>query len=291
MARKHVLFAGEVFEKLQSRRRPSSDMEALMETAPGEEPEPSADELLELREAVADAIQSLPIKHRKTIHLLMYEGLSLREAGELLGYSDVHIMRIRNAAYDKLKQALTMNTTLRRRYEMANTWDESATQWCAHLGSLAQPNNKIDFKTLHDRIDALIGITFHNNLEPNPDAFIAIATPVVSYLRAHDWWDSAEMARLLAYKQHDYGHGNIMRFGLKGIVVRLTDKYERLANLQFTKDFLEDGGATAPLVNETIADTLHDIIGYCVVGLMVLDDTFKLSLGEDYVLQANNNRV
>ena len=99
------------------------------------------------------------------------------------------------------------------------------------------------------------------------------------------------MARLLARKQHDYGHKNITRFGLKGIVVRLTDKYERLTNLQFTKDFLEDGGAVAPLVNETIADTLHDIIGYCVVALMVLDDTFKLSLGEEYGISANNNRV
>lgn len=291
MARKHVLFAGEVFEKLQSRRRPSSEMEALMITAPGQDPVPSADELLELREAVAEAVQSLPNKYRKTIQLLMYEGLSLREAGELLGYSDVHTMRLRNTAYDKLKEALTMSVTLRRRYEMATTWDQSATQWCAHLGSLAKPNNKIDFAALHDRIDALIGITFHNNLEPNPEAFSAIALPVVSYLRAHDWWDSAEMARLLARKQHDYGHKNITRFGLKGIVVRLTDKYERLTNLQFTKDFLEDGGAVAPLVNETIADTLHDIIGYCVVALMVLDDTFKLSLGEEYGISANNNRV
>lgn len=262
-----------------------------MITAPGQDPVPSADELLELREAVAEAVQSLPNKYRKTIHLLMYEGLSLREAGELLGYSDVHTMRLRNTAYDKLKEALTMSVTLRRRYEMATTWDQSATQWCAHLGSLAKPNNKIDFAALHDRIDALIGITFHNNLEPNPEAFSAIALPVVSYLRAHDWWDSAEMARLLARKQHDYGHKNITRFGLKGIVVRLTDKYERLTNLQFTKDFLEDGGAVAPLVNETIADTLHDIIGYCVVALMVLDDTFKLSLGEEYGISANNNRV
>ena len=291
MARKHVLFAGGVFEKLQSRRRPSSEMEALMITAPGQDPMPSADELLELREAVAEAVQSLPNKYRKTIQLLMYEGLSLREAGELLGYSDVHTMRLRNTAYDKLKEALTMSVTLRRRYEMATTWDQSATQWCTHLGSLAKPNNKIDFAALHDRIDALIGITFHNNLEPNPEAFSAIALPVVSYLRAHDWWDSAEMARLLARKQHDYGHKNITRFGLKGIVVRLTDKYERLTNLQFTKDFLEDGGAVAPLVNETIADTLHDIIGYCVVALMVLDDTFKLSLGEEYGISANNNRV
>jgi len=291
MASKHILFAGGVFERLESRRQPSSDYEALMMTAPGEEPIPSADEIMELREAVAESIEALPAKHRNTIKLLMYEGLSLREVGQRLGYSDVHIMRLRNSAYDKLKTSLTMSIVLRRRYEMAKTWDESATQWCAHIGSLSKPNKKMDFENLSDRIEALIGITFHNNQEPNPEAFTLIAIPVVSYLRAHDWWDSAEMGLLLARKQHDYGHGNITRFGLRGVTVRLTDKYERLANLQFTKDFLEDSGSTVPLVNETIADTLHDIVGYCVVGLMLLDDTFKLSLGENYGVTSDNNRV
>lgn len=291
MARKHVLFAGGVFEKFPSRRQPSSDYEALMMTAPGEEPIPSADEIMELRELVAESVQQLPDKYRQTIGLLMYEGLSLREAGQRLGYSDVHIMRLRNTAYDKLRATLTMNIMFRKRYDMATTWDESATQWCAHIGSLSKASKKIDFGTMNDRIEALIGITFHNNLEPNPEALVAIASPVVSYLRYRKWWDSAEMGVLLAKKQHDYGHGNILRFGLRGVTVRLTDKYERLTNLQFTKEFLEDGGVVAPLVNETIADTLRDIVGYCVVGLMLLDDTFRLSLGADYAITTNNNRV
>lgn len=291
MAAKHVLFAGGVFERLESRRQPSSEYEALMQAAPGEEPIPSADEIMELREAVAQAIEFLPLKNRKVLKLLMYDGLSLREAGTVMGYSDVHIMRIRNSSYAKLKETLTMSIVLRRRYEMAKTWDESATQWCTHIGSLAKPKKKIDFEMLHDRIEALIGITFRNNLEPNPEAFTAIAIPVVSYLRANEWWDSAEMGLLLAKKQHDYGHGNINRFGLKGVTVRLTDKYERLSNLQFTKDFMEDGGSTAPLVNETIADTLQDIVGYCVIGLMLLDDTFKLTLGENYGVKTTDNRI
>jgi len=262
-----------------------------MMAAPGEEPIPSADEILELRELVAESVQKLPDKYRQTIRLLTYEGLSLREAGDLIGYSDVHMMRLRNTAYDKLRDTLTMNVMFRKRYEMASTWDQSATQWCAHIGSLSKPNKKINFEAINDRIEALIGITFHNNLEPNPEAFIAIASPVVSYLRHKDMWDSANMGLLLAKKQHDYGHGNITRFGLRGVTVRLTDKYERLTNLQFTKEFMEDGGTKMPLVNETIIDTLYDIVGYCVVGLMLLDDTFKLSLGEQYAVTPNNNRI
>lgn len=291
MPRKQVLFATEVFEKLSSRRQPMSDMQALMETAPGQEPAISANEMLDLREAVSEAVQSLPPKYRKAILLTTYEGLSLKEAGEVMGFSDVHVMRIRNTAYTKLQEVLTMNIILRRRYEMAKTWEQSAGQWVGHIASLSKPAKQIDFKVLRDRIDALIGITFHNDEEPNQDAFTTIAMPVIGYLRHINHWDSAQMTSLLASKQHDYGHNNIDRFGLKGIVVRLNDKYERLANLEFTRQFFEEGNTTVPKVNETIEDTLLDIVGYCVIGLMVLDDTFKLELGEHFGITSDSSGV
>jgi len=292
MPRKQVLFSSDVFEKLVSVRRPESDYEALMECPPGKEPDESQEEMLVLREAVAQAIGQLPNKHRKAILLTTYEGLSLKEAGKQMGYSDVHVMRMRDAAYDKLRQTLTMNIGIRRRYEMAKTWEQSAAQWVGHVASLSGEDDKnLDFGLLRDRIDALIGIVFHNDQEPNSDAFIVVAVPVVKELRRQNEWDTADMTRLLAAKQHDYGHQNIDRFGLKGIVVRLNDKYERLANLEFTKQFLAGGNTVAPKVNETIVDTLTDIVGYCVVGLMVLDGTFKLELGEQYALSPDNNRV
>jgi len=290
MPKKQVLFATEVFEKL-SLRRPQSEMQALMETVPGEEPVASSDEMLVLREAVASAVQSLPAKYRNAILLTTYQGLSLKEAGEAMGFSDVHVMRIRNMAYDKLRDTLTMNIELRRRYEMAKTWDQSATQWVAHVAGLSKPVKTIQFEAIRDRIDALIGITFRNEKEPNPESFIVIAAPVIGYLRHVDMWDSAEMSRLLAAKQHDYGHKNIDRFGLQGIVVRLNDKYERLANLEFTRQFLKEGNTVAPKVDETIFDTLQDIVGYCIIGLMVLDDTFKLELGDSNAITSDNNRI
>jgi len=290
MPKKQVLFATEVFEKL-SLRRPQSEMQALMETVPGEEPVASSDEMLVLREAVASAVQSLPAKYRNAILLTTYQGLSLKEAGEAMGFSDVHVMRIRNMAYDKLRDTLTMNIDLRRRYEMAKTWDQSATQWVAHVAGLSKPVKTIQFEAIRDRIDALIGITFRNEKEPNPESFIVIAAPVIGYLRHVNMWDSAEMSRLLAAKQHDYGHKNIDRFGLQGIVVRLNDKYERLANLEFTRQFLKEGNTVAPKVDETIFDTLQDIVGYCIIGLMVLDDTFKLELGDSNAITSDNNRI
>lgn len=175
---------------------------------------------------------------------------------------------------------------------MAKTWEQSAAQWVGHIASLSATGKlTLDFGMLRDRIDTLIGIVFHNNEEPNPEAFIVVAVPVVHELRHQGEWDTAKMAQLLAAKQHDYGHKNIDRFGLKGIVVRLNDKYERLANLEFTRQFLKAGNTVAPKVAETIVDTLMDIVGYCVIGLMVLDDTFKLELGEDFAIASDNNRV
>jgi hypothetical protein len=71
----------------------------------------------------------------------------------------------------------------------------------------------------------------------------------------------------------------------------LNDKYERLANLEFTRQFFEEGNTTVPKVNETIEDTLLDIVGYCVIGLMVLDDTFKLELGEHFGITSDSSGV
>lgn len=70
-------------------------------------------------------------------------------------------------------------------------------------------------------------------------------------------------------KQRDYGHGNILKFGLVGIVVRLSDKIERLKNLR-------SSGSTA--VNESIFDTRLDIVGYSMIAMMLIDGTFMLDL-------------
>lgn len=76
----------------------------------------------------------------------------------------------------------------------------------------------------------------------------------------------AALKRLGAYipmfygKQLDYGVGNINRFGKLGVLVRLNDKVERLNSLW------RDGRVPT---HEAIEDTLYDIIGYAIIGLLM----------------------
>ena len=77
-----------------------------------------------------------------------------------------------------------------------------------------------------------------------------------------------EDMRLLQAKGHDYGGqddalGNLRRFGLYGIVVRLSDKFSRIENFAKT-DQLEVKG-------ESIKDTLRDIRNYCFLAQIFLD--------------------
>jgi hypothetical protein len=78
-----------------------------------------------------------------------------------------------------------------------------------------------------------------------------------------------EVLNVLVSKQKDYGPNNIARFGTAGILIRIHDKLARFKNLlsKSNNDF-----NTAVSINsvqdETIVDTLIDIIGYSIVAMM-----------------------
>ena len=71
-----------------------------------------------------------------------------------------------------------------------------------------------------------------------------------------------EYVNLFYHKHRDYGPGNIAAFGEIGVVVRLSDKMERLKNL--LKNGLDPN-------NESLRDTVLDILGYAAILLMVMD--------------------
>lgn len=81
------------------------------------------------------------------------------------------------------------------------------------------------------------------------------------------------VAELVSRKQHDYGHENILAFGAMGVVVRLSDKVARYQNLVHM---------LVKPSNESVEDTLLDMLGYATIAQMNVDGTFLRKLGEDY---------
>jgi len=63
-------------------------------------------------------------------------------------------------------------------------------------------------------------------------------------------------------KNADYGNENILRFGVKGLIVRISDKYARVENLLEKKPEVFD---------ESVKDTLKDVINYSTYGVMLCD--------------------
>lgn len=64
-----------------------------------------------------------------------------------------------------------------------------------------------------------------------------------------------EITDMLEKKHADYGENNLLKFGELGILIRVSDKVERLINL--TKEGKQPN-------NEAIEDTWLDIAGYAI---------------------------
>lgn len=70
---------------------------------------------------------------------------------------------------------------------------------------------------------------------------------------------------LMDKKQRDYGSKNISGYGMFGVVVRMSDKFERIKNLFNNR--------RKKATNESIRDSLRDISNYAIIALML--DTGK----------------
>jgi hypothetical protein len=77
-----------------------------------------------------------------------------------------------------------------------------------------------------------------------------------------------EIGEMVCQKHYDYGTRNILKYGMHGIEIRVSDKIERARNL------LEQGDIS-PLF-ESLEDTFADIVGYGLVAFMLDAGWFSL---------------
>ena len=86
-------------------------------------------------------------------------------------------------------------------------------------------------------------------LKTYPEQFEAFSSTCDNLCRQH------------VFKASAYGANAIGRFGLHGIVVRMSDKIERLITLSTNLHTTTD--------DESIDDTLRDLAGYAIIALIL----------------------
>ena len=134
-------------------------------------------------------------------------------------------------------------------------------------------------KLIVSEFEVIVQSIFHSDQKVNEvvfeKAFLNIATcAMVGYAlesKISTQEGGKRMVQTVIGKQRMYGHGNISRFGIPGIAIRLNDKLERLKNLQ-----KHDG----PVLFEPLQDTWLDICGYSVIAIMWINGWFMLNLDE-----------
>jgi RNA polymerase sigma factor (sigma-70 family) len=98
---------------LQFPKQPRSVSESLLQALPNAEPIRSAEENYHLREVVVGALDILNEEERWIVNALLFERLSLRQAGYVLGIPKTTLARRRDKILEKLKQHLLKQTTIK----------------------------------------------------------------------------------------------------------------------------------------------------------------------------------
>lgn len=77
-----------------------------------------------------------------------------------------------------------------------------------------------------------------------------------------------ECYNLSKNKNKDYGSNSLIKYGELGMLIRISDKIDRLDNLVFHKKNIS-------VSNEKIEDTLKDVINYATYIIMLQRDKLK----------------
>lgn len=69
-----------------------------------------------------------------------------------------------------------------------------------------------------------------------------------------------DIKKTITTKFNNYGHANILEYGAEGVLLRMTDKFNRLRTMINSK---------SECVEEPRLDTWRDIVGYGLIGMML----------------------
>lgn len=156
---------------------------------------------------------------------------------------------------------------------MASTWDEAAHNAAVGLNGLTHLDPAMHLEGVLRNGE--LAVTENRDREGDTHLHVA-ANHAYQIVYVQGGLSATDLSEMCVRKQRDYGSGNILRFGWRGIQVRVSDKLERIKNMTIRHahwwEQLE-GGAAEPLL-----DAFLDICGYSIVSTMLLDGDFTLPL-------------
>lgn len=185
-------------------------------------------------------------------------GISLYKASGIVAQeTGLHRTTVYNHARAML-QAPSPEPTQAANQEPDEGEGESATEIIPELEYLKQTGKEEEYGCPFDE-------PAYNPNPPEDNDFTAeddepIPYTVTDYITEHHKI-ALEIAELLDQKRQDYGTENIKKFGSYGVLVRVSDKVERLINLSKRDD--------TPNF-ESVEDTWRDIAGYAILALIEL---------------------
>lgn len=217
--------------------------------------------------SVKTAVEELDDKLRECIEAIFYERASYSRLAARLGVSKPHAWRLTKRAIAELQRKLINDSHINERYIMFEHWEDASKAVLLMLeeGSTAKKANVASLVAAAN----LIGNKVRDYKSIPTELFISVGESAIGQMKKDKTWDINYMHSLLIGKQQDYGHENILQFGLTGVAIRMTDKIHRLQTLLKNK--------TEPQ-NESLLDTWRDLVGYATIAQMLDINTFTLEL-------------
>ena len=228
-----------------------------------------------IAEAIWDAIELLEPKHKFVVESMFVWGKSYNEIAEMMGYnSKATAHGIMRTALKNLKETLEQDPRLnvalgKQDTNMTQTWADAAWK---HIRTIDRGSEFEPDPTMFPLWFDSLGEAVRNNDHERMTALCnGIGHEAARVMNKENQWDMEAMLETLVRKQHDYGHNNILAFGLTGVAVRISDKIARYQNII-------NAVGDNKVSHETYLDTLMDMVGYSVIARMLADNTFQLPL-------------
>ena len=254
---------------LHDPRQPETDLQALMQTAPGDTPQESVEALQEFREAVIDCMLALTAKERFTIEAYTLERLSYSQLGTRLGCSKSQAEREHKKACQTLGLYVKAHPTVQARHPFMEptNWNDAAQDAINYLRVLSVTTIPAPFELLIADGKKVLSAGWETSGGELTHILTDLGVSALIELGA-DFVTRQSIVDMLCDRHRKYGMGNILEFREYGLLIRMSDKVARIAN---------DAGDFA---DETTIDAYMDLVGYAAIAHMLSQGTFTLPLKE-----------